>query len=263
MIRRVLPICVVMLTLAVTARATPVNIFNDTFNGGVVAGGTAAGGITATFSGVTNTENVQGYDFSNTGLGFTGQMLRNASSGNPAAISRLTLTGLGAHNVVNLDFLLAIIDSWDGSGGFCCGPDRFNVTVGDGFTQTTVFSEVFDNFDDGYAVGATQTFHVPIERHGQFGFNTANDPNPATNGTGGFTDSAYQLDGLMWGIAHTSSTLVIDFYASGPGWQGGADESWGIDELKVSMDTVPEPGSILLLGTGLATLARRRLRAKR
>ena len=47
------------------------------------------------------------------------------------------------------------------------------------------------------------------------------------------------------GIAHTSDTLTIDFFASGSGWQGGNDESWAIDNLQVTTHLstpICEPG---------------------
>ena len=51
-------------------------------------------------------------------------------------------------------------------------------------------------------------------------------------------------------IPHTGSTLVIDFYASGGGWQAGQDESWAIDNVEVTV--VPVPGAVLLGILGLS-----------
>src|SRR5262245_42403317 len=91
------------------------------------------------WSGVTGITGVQ--SFSTLG-GFGGSMLRNDSTGNPATKSVLTLNGLASHSTVSLGFLLAVIDSWDGSGG-SFAPDLFTVRVGDGTTMTTVFSASF------------------------------------------------------------------------------------------------------------------------
>jgi len=56
--------------------------------------------------------------------------------------------------------------------------------------------------------------------------------------------------------AHT-----VEFFASGQGWQAGADESWGIDNFALSaMGSVPEPSSwaMLIAGFGLTGAAMRR-----
>ncbi|NIM95719.1 MAG: hypothetical protein GTO18_18620, partial [Anaerolineales bacterium] len=121
--------------------------FND-FDGGL----TVAPKVTATLGGVTSTESVQGYDgIGSLGNSFGGIFLRNTSGGGeppgiPGSPTTLTLTGLPPHASVDINFLLAIIDSWDGSeagegpgGCLDCHPDIFTVTV-DG---VTVFSEAF------------------------------------------------------------------------------------------------------------------------
>ncbi len=96
-------------------------------------------GAPAQFSGVTTTESVQRFS---SVPDFAGSFLRNASTGTPAAAkTTLTLGGLAPHTSVSLDFLLAILDSWDGGAGQFA-PDRFNVAV-DG---TTIFSHSFDQF---------------------------------------------------------------------------------------------------------------------
>jgi len=47
-------------------------------------------------------------------------------------------------------------------------------------------------------------------------------------------------DPTFQNINHTSSSVTIDFYASGNGWQGGNDESWAIDNVQVCINA-PEP----------------------
>jgi len=134
-------------------------------------------GVPAEFSGVTTTAEVQGW----AGLGhgtnvFGGLMLHNDTGpygGGPALPTRLTLTGLPQHDHIDLRFLLAIIDTWDGDSGGC-----------------------------------------------------APDFEP---------DSAYDLglEPALQAIPHTASTLTIEWFASGDGWQGSYDESWGIDNVEV------------------------------
>jgi hypothetical protein len=112
-------------------------------------------GISAQFSGVTTTESVQGYEGYGTGTNiFSGAFLRNTTGGPPAGKNRqpgspttLTLTGLPAHKSVDLSFLLAIINSWDGLlPNPDAGPDYFNVSI----DAKLIFSEAFDNVYHGF-----------------------------------------------------------------------------------------------------------------
>lgn len=133
--------------------------------------------------------------------------------------------------------MLAIIDSWDGNGcnivspGFP-GPDTFNVSV-DG---SPVFSEVFENSSCG-----TQTYVPPagveLARRLSLGFSFSS-PCPGTF----YCDSAYNmgLDPVFQNIPHTASTLTVDWFAGGSGWQGGTDESWAIDNVEVTVNRPPD-----------------------
>jgi len=93
-------------------------------------------GVPGEFSGVTTVEGVQGYaGYGPVGNPFGGDFLRNTS----IMPTTLTLTGLPSHTAININFLLAIIDSWDGLGNN--GPDYFNVSVG----GVSVFKKSFTN----------------------------------------------------------------------------------------------------------------------
>src|SRR5436189_6136929 len=64
-------------------------------------------GVPSEFSGQTTTSNVQGYSgVWPSGNKFGGNLLWNKASGNPAASTLLTLTGLPAHSSINVEFLL-------------------------------------------------------------------------------------------------------------------------------------------------------------
>ena len=183
------------------------------------------GGLSPAFSGSGGLEEVQGFVGLGTGSNsFGGAFLRNSSgNGGTAPLpTRLTLSGLPGHTSISLHFLLAALDSWDGG---CpdvpgVGPDLFNVSV-DG---NVVFSQVFMNSGCG-----NQSYGPPpgvllarqVEMFGLEG--------PS------YRDSGYDmgLDPTFDAIPHLSSTLTIEWFASGPGWQGGADESWAIENVEI------------------------------
>ena len=181
-------------------------------------------GAPSEFSGITTTEPVQGFAGLGTGTNtFGGDFLRNTSV--PPLATILTLTGLPTHNNISINFLLSIIDSWDGidCGAVGFSGDTFNVRV-DG---SLIFSEVFENSNCG-----TQSYVPPpgveLARKQSLGFTP----------TGfNFADSAYDmgLDPTFQNIPHTASTLTIEWFAGG-GWQGGNDESWAIENVKIILD---------------------------
>jgi hypothetical protein len=197
-----------------------VTVFTSDFNAGAPS----------EFSGVSTTEDVQGYAGLGTGPNvFDGEFLRNTSEGDPASATTLTLDGLPAHNSIDLNFLLAIIDSWDGESGSGF-PDIFNVTV-DG---ELIFAESFTNISSAHVASypsPTTPTGVVLAREEQLGF------------TGGdiFSDSAYNmgLEPAFENIPHTSSTLTVEWFASGAGWQAGDDESWAIDNVEVIVERDP------------------------
>jgi VCBS repeat-containing protein len=219
-------------TLSITQPAPigPFTAFSTDFNGA----------LPAQISGPATLVAIQGYD----GRGlpgnlFSGTFLRNTadngggSGAAPATV--LTLTNLPAHSSIDLDFLLALIDSWDGNTGAGFGgnaPDFFNVRV-DG---VTVFSETFDT-----ANSTDQTYSPPsgvlLVDGEHLGFASAN---------GNQVDSAYDLslEPRLDDIPHTASTLVVEFFASGQGWTGtnNSTESFAIDNLSVVLknDTIHE-----------------------
>lgn len=213
---------------------------------------TLGAGATGGLSGITTQVAVpSGY----AGVGFSGQMLQNASGGTPqgtaGSATTLSLANLPAHTSINIDMLLAIIDSWDGENAQY-GRDVFTIML-DG---TTIYNPSFYNVP-----GNVQTF-VP----GGSIITLANDQDLGfTPGTGVYSDDAYSFS--LLNIPHTAATLTISIFASGTGWQGGTDESWGADNLQISLNggqvNGPEPATLGLLlvgGVGLAVVRRRNLK---
>lgn len=185
---------------------------------------------TATLTGV------QGFDgLGSPGHTFGGQFLRSAT-GNAVT---LTLNNLPTHDKISLDFLLAAIDSLDGTGSFPSG-DFFKITL-DG---QTIFRESFANALLSQIQSYVPPTGVELARHVDLGF----------GGPGSYyTDSAYHLgaDPRLQNIAHTGSVATFTFQVEGEGIQTLDDESWAMDRLRVSVSAVPEPGLAWLAGGGL------------
>ena len=134
----------------------------------------------------------------------------------------VTLTDLPPHTSVSVDFLFAAIDSLDGAGSFPAG-DYFRIDL-DG---VSIFREAFANAIDSQI----QTYMPPVPeivlaRRVHLGF----------SGGGFHTDSAYDmsLDPVFDRIPHEASTLTLSFLLEGDGVQSLDDESWGIDNLRVT-----------------------------
>lgn len=132
----------------------------------------------------------------------------------------LTLASVPACNVT-VSFELFLIQSWDGNGDHCCGPDVFDVSVGGGPELLhTTFSNVGDDntaqaYPDAYPGGVNSSGSGAAESN--------------TLGYSFWGDSVYNLSFI---IAHAGGPLVLNFSASG--LQGIGDESWGLDNVLVN-----------------------------
>ena len=144
-----------------------------------------------------------------------------AATGNVVTV---TFTNLPAHTSVNLAFLFAAIDSLDGAGAFPAG-DYFKITL-DG---AVIFRESFSNATTSQVQTYLSPPGVELARRVDLGF----------EGPGSFyTDSAYDMgaDPQFQLIPHTASTLTLTFEIESSALQGLNDESWGIDDLRLSLN---------------------------
>ena len=159
----------------------------------------------------------------------------------------LSLAGLGAHNGVQLDFDLYLIRSWDGSSAgttYDYGNDAFRVSVGGGpvlldktFSNGNPAGQSFGPLSNNPAfTGAAETYSL--------GYVFVD----GIQHTSQVMDSVYRLS---FAFTHDTDQLTLNF--SGYGLQSLGDESWGLDNVRVS--AVPEPGAVPMLAVGMLALA--------
>ncbi len=155
-------------------------------------------------------------------------------------IVSLTLNDLPTHKKITVSFELFIIDSWDGN-NHTWGPDIWNLQVEGGPTL------LYTTFSNTGSLGHNQAYpgtYPGSDYPAQTGAAEVN-----TLGYTFYGDSVYDLS---FTFPHDASSLTLDFSAQG--LQSISDESWGLDNVKVSTNTVPEPSTIMLICTGLIGL---------
>lgn len=213
--RASLLVTIVLCLALISSRVQATVVFSTDFESGLPAEITAPG---------TNIVGVQGW----AGLGqpgnqFGGNFLRYDALG--ILNTSLVLTNLPAHDHVDLSFLLAVIDSWDGT-------ELLKISI-DG---VEVFSHWFQ-----LATGDASSYVAPtgglLSSGHQLGF---------TNGGFFDHDRAYDLSvEPAFSVPHTASTLTIVWYlgatsgSAAQNWQGGGDESWAIDNVRVEVTSDP------------------------
>jgi len=166
---------------------------------------------------------------------FLGQL-----SGNDAV--SLNLNSLPAHNQITVSFDLFIIQTWDGNdSNFGNGPDIWDLSVAGGPTLLhTTFST--QDFPLNTQPGFPQTQTYPSNYNFSNVINNLARTGAAENNTLGYTfyfapinqhkpvDSVYHFS---FTFPDSSSSLQLDF--STPNMITGiGDESWGLDNVKVS-----------------------------
>lgn len=202
--------------------------------------------------GVTAVGQLNGGIIENVGAGvagyYTGDVIRNTTT----SLTTMSLSNLGAHNQISVGFTLAFLDSWDSIDG-SPSPDYLNIFLdGVQVLQLTAAnaSGTVTNLGGGTQVAIGDLFDTPGGPY----WNHDRIVDMSTASALTFT--------------HTGSTFVLGLQAGGAGWQGGSDESWGLDNLLIQTDTVgggvPEPASwaLMLLGFGgMGAALRHRRRA--
>jgi len=144
----------------------------------------------------------------------------------------LTLENLPPHTSLDIEFLFAAIDSLDGTGSFPAG-DFFSVYV----DNVVIFKESFANATPSQIQSYVPPAGVELARRVDLGF----------QGPGSYyTDSAYNMgaDPTFKNIPHLGPNAVLKFTLEGGGVQGLDDESWAIDNLRVTTGNTPRLSSV-------------------
>jgi hypothetical protein len=136
----------------------------------------------------------------------------------------LSLGNLKPHTRATASFDLYILKSWDGNNPNY-GPDRWKLSVHGGPTLLdTTFS---NNAKTGDYDLSLQNYPAADSRDhaGAAAVNTL--------GYSFFGDAVYHL---TFTFSHSGSTLVLDFSSSLFEGKGIGDESWGLDNVRISID---------------------------
>lgn len=152
----------------------------------------------------------------------------------------LTLTGLPAHARIRLSFDFLALKTWGGiapSASNNTGPDRFVLSVANG---PTLLDTTFSNHDSdarfrqNYPAASDSGIDYPAftgaSEHGLLGYSAYGMPH---------LDSVYSLS---FTLPHTNPTVTFQFRTFNIDQGIQADESWGLDNVVVSV--LPEPAKI-------------------
>jgi uncharacterized protein (TIGR03437 family) len=134
----------------------------------------------------------------------------------------LKLTNLKPHSLATVSFDLYILKSWDGNNPNY-GPDRWSLSVGGGATLLDT------TFSNNFKTGAYDL--------SQQNYPTANSlPQTAAVAVNslGYTFYGDAIYHLTFTFPHAADTLVLNFASSLCEGKGTDDESWGLDNVRVS-----------------------------
>jgi hypothetical protein len=133
---------------------------------------------------------------------------------------RFELVDLPPHRALQLSFDLYVLKSWDGNSPQY-GPDRLRLAVDGG---PTLFDTTFSNNHKVERQGSYQDY--PKRR--SLPQTAAHSTN--TQGYEFFGDAIYQFE---FEFPHQQDTLGLDFSSDLFEGKGTADESWGIDNMRI------------------------------
>jgi hypothetical protein len=170
----------------------------------------------------------------------------------------LAVDNLPAHQQLTIAFDLFIINSWDGDTGFYepvgrnIGPDWRGFTGGTAAAQQVMYAEQTFSTLREPPWNFTQSAGAPDEQDTLGYFFTD------SNGTFA-VDMVYHIERT---IDHVDRSAVFLF--TGRTGSTGGGESWGLDNVKLTAQNVPEPaGTCVAIAGAWLTLARRPKRAVR
>src|SRR5215831_1378424 len=154
----------------------------------------------------------------------------------------LTLHDLKPHTFVTVSFDLYVLKSWDGNNQ-AYGPDRWTLRVQGG---STPLDSTFSNNPKTGADLSQQNYPVANSPQ-QSGAASVN-----TMGYSFFGDSTYHL---RFNFPHAGDKLVLHFSSSLGEGKGTDDESWGLDNVRVSSNSdAPLAASAAAPSSGLVPL---------
>jgi hypothetical protein len=138
----------------------------------------------------------------------------------------LTLTNLPPHSTLRLTFDLLVLKSWDGNSPMY-GPDCWKLSVADG---PVLLDTTFSNNPKVAREGSDQNYPqlCAMPRTGAARTNSL--------GYKFFGDSIYPME---FTFAHSATTLKLDFRSSLFEGKGLADESWGLDNVRLVIAPTP------------------------
>ncbi|HEU4364226.1 MAG TPA: T9SS type A sorting domain-containing protein [Candidatus Krumholzibacteria bacterium] len=208
---RVAGAALLILAAVAATGAQAVEVFNTDFEGGLPAEFSAPG---------CNIESVQGYaGLGTVGNQFSGSFLRYSAQ--TLFETTLKIHNLPVHDEVSISFLLAVIDSWDGT-------ELLKISI-DG---VEVFSHWFQ-----IATGDASSYIAPpgglLSSGTNLGF---------TGGSYYGRDRAYDMSvDSVFTVPHSADSLTVTWYlgavsgGAAQNWQGGNDESWALENVRVSV----------------------------
>lgn len=188
----------------------------------------------------------------------------------------LNLDSLPAHTTARVEFDLYVLRSWDGMNqdlgcnAASCESWAFGARNGPPLIETN-FNNIggfpaprgsVQAWPDNLGAGTVHPFHSGAVEVGSLGFSALiQDAETQEIGVVCCFDAVYHF---VRTFSHEGSTLTLDFTGQDlqlldPALQREfdfpfPDESWGLDNVHVSVSPVPEPASAILLTAGALTL---------